>query len=292
MKAVLKVVLSELKAISMFVLFLVLLILSQKISGVKNTDATIINYILYSVVTYVFLCVLIFFAHKVYRHSVEGYSVNRNIKKNVSKWVFGLVIGLVVCLITQIFSWLSGYTTTANPNLIISYFISTLFFLFAQSCTEEIIFRAFVITEFEKFKNRGILILGIVLSSLLFAYSHNGHQGFNVFTFITYTFVALVLSYLFYVTKNLWLVSGIHAGWNIVSLIIFRFTYPTDSPNTSTINIVTNPKGIDAELFGNKLSVYTIDNIATLTAIILFALIGTAYLFKYRKAPLNKQKSE
>lgn len=287
MKIILKILTAELKVISLVALLLILFISGQSISGIMGTSTSFVPQVLNMAFSYAIVCFFIFFVHKVYKHPLAPYSIDKNVKKNSKLYIFGLIIGLIVCMFAVGIPYFNCYSITKNNNFMIVYFIIGVIFTFSQAMVEEIIYRVFVITEFSKFNNKKILILGIVLSSFVFAMSHNGNPGFNELTFIAYSSVSIALCVLYLATKNMWFVGGIHAGWNIITAYVLSFMSATDNPTEKIIYMVTNKAGNFTELFGVKMSIYTVDSITNLIGAAILLVIGIILISNNKKKAIK-----
>ncbi|MFS4418818.1 lysostaphin resistance A-like protein [Maribacter sp. 2307ULW6-5] len=80
---------------------------------------------------------------------------------------------------------------------------------------EEYIYRYVI---FEKLSEEFSLVLSILITSFLFSLMHSDLNGF-----LGYFFVSVVLTYLYSISKNLWLNIIFHSGFNVLSyLTVFQ----------------------------------------------------------------------
>jgi len=84
--------------------------------------------------------------------------------------------------------------------------------------SEELLSRGFHLRVISKGLN---LPLGVILSSLYFAYMHRDNPGAS-FDYLLFVFVGgLMFSCAFLRTGQLWLAMGLHAGWDFFATVIF-----------------------------------------------------------------------
>ena len=97
---------------------------------------------------------------------------------------------------------------------IIGYFLlNVLFLLTLNSLKEELVFRAYPISQFDDYPQ--LMIPIIILVSLVFASVHHILVPFALDDFVSRFTIALVLSFVFYRWRSIWLIVGIHNGLNL-----------------------------------------------------------------------------
>ena len=97
---------------------------------------------------------------------------------------------------------------------IICYFLlNVLFLLTLNSLKEELVFRAYPISQFDDYPQ--LMIPIIILVSLVFASVHHILVPFALDDFVSRFTIALVLSFVFYRWRSIWLIVGIHNGLNL-----------------------------------------------------------------------------
>lgn len=97
---------------------------------------------------------------------------------------------------------------------IIGYFLlNVLFLLTLNSLKEELVFRAYPISQFDDYPQ--LMIPIIILVSLVFASVHHILVPFALDDFVSRFTIALVLSFVFYRWRSIWLIAGIHNGLNL-----------------------------------------------------------------------------
>jgi membrane protease YdiL (CAAX protease family) len=105
------------------------------------------------------------------------------------------------------------------------------------------VFRAYPIKQFDDHPN--LMVLLLVMVSLIFAAVHHILSPFTLEAFISRFTIALLLSFVFYRWRSIWLISGVHNGLNLLCNLtggnyklggIFEFSLQVEP--SSTISIV------------------------------------------------------
>lgn len=86
--------------------------------------------------------------------------------------------------------------------------------------SEELVFRGYLV---KNLSIRSKPIVGMVLSSLLFALFHLANPHANWFAFLGIFLAGLLLSFAYFRTGQLWLPIGFHIGWNFSEGVLFGF---------------------------------------------------------------------
>jgi len=76
---------------------------------------------------------------------------------------------------------------------------------------EEVICRGYLLRIWTRSLS---LPAGLFISSTVFAAGHLGNAGFNALAFLNTVLSGILLGVIYARSGSLWLVSGIHAGWN------------------------------------------------------------------------------
>jgi uncharacterized protein len=113
--------------------------------------------------------------------------------------------------------------------------------------------------------------LTVWVSAVLFGAAHLANPGATPFSALAITLSAgPLLGYAFAATRNLWLVSGIHAGWNIALGAVFGFAVSGNETETSLIGgEVSGPVLGTGGEFGPE---------ATLQTILIVGLVAVFFL--------------
>jgi len=102
---------------------------------------------------------------------------------------------------------------------IIGYFLlNVLLLLTLNSLKEELVFRTYPINQFDDYPELMIPVLIIV--SLVFASVHHILVPFALEDFVSRFTIALVLCFVFYRWRSIWLIAGLHNGLNLLEYLI------------------------------------------------------------------------
>ena len=102
---------------------------------------------------------------------------------------------------------------------IIGYFLlNVLFLLTLNSLKEELVYRTYPINQFDDYPK--LMIPVIVLVSLVFASVHHILVPFALDDFVSRFTIALVLAFVFYRWRSIWLIAGIHNGLNLLEYLV------------------------------------------------------------------------
>lgn len=142
--------------------------------------------------------------------------------------LFPLLIGTGIGILWQAFAYLLIHVTGGAISIaliipkevsvitMISYLLlNVLFLLTLNSLKEELVFRTYPIEQFNDHPQ--LMIPVIVIVSLVFAAVHHILLPFQIDDFIYRFTVALVLSFVYYRWRSIWLISGLHNGLNLLN---------------------------------------------------------------------------
>ena len=134
-------------------------------------------------------------------------------------WAFNFVVGMIVGAVTFAFGVALGIgggglsfslNQTFATDILSTFFVS--FFVFAAAAAfEEALFRGYILQTFVRSE---LTLLGVMLTSLLFASVHNANPSATALSWVN-TFIAGVWFAVAYLkTRDLWLPFGMHLAWN------------------------------------------------------------------------------
>jgi membrane protease YdiL (CAAX protease family) len=174
----------------------------------------------------------------------------------------GLMTAVVVLLLIFGFYRIGGF----NSPLIL---VNGLFLFGMGSFIEELIFRLIIFKLVEEFFGSWVAIAAI---SLLFGVAHLTNPGANIYSAVAIFFEAgLLLSAAFMYTRRIWLIWGIHFGWNFFQSGIYGIPSSGITFNGLIAPDVTGPAWLTGGAFGVEMSV---------AAVILGLLLGIYFLKK------------
>ena len=127
--------------------------------------------------------------------------------------LLGSGLGLLIFLVVAVVPILIGRAEVhigMNLFSVTTVILWTGFFV-VQSMGEEVICRGYLLRIWTRSLN---LPAGLFISSTVFAAGHLGNAGFNVLALLNTVLSGILLGVIYARSGSLWLVSGIHAGWN------------------------------------------------------------------------------
>ena len=185
--------------------------------GFNPTFKVLTVVILYASFQFFLIWLVMRFIHK---KSMKVLGFNGPILKPL---LIGTAIGMLMQAIEYVLYSIFGsgaslsFSIPADVSIIrfIGYLLlNILFLLTLNSLKEELVFRAYPIKQFDDHPNLMVLIL--VMVSLIFAAVHHILSPFTLEAFISRFTIALLLSFVFYRWRSIWLISGIHNGLNLL----------------------------------------------------------------------------
>lgn len=126
--------------------------------------------------------------------------------------LFTCLFGKNVSLVSNIPAGTSFFTVTGF------FLLWLLFLLTLNSLKEELVFRAYPIEQFNDQSRYMPLI--IVLVSLVFSAVHHIIEPFTLSAFLSRFMIALFFSYVYFRTRSIWLVAGLHNGTNFLGFLL------------------------------------------------------------------------
>lgn len=141
--------------------------------------------------------------------------------------LFPLLIGTIIGMLWQSIEYLLQHLSGSNINIefsipndvsvltITAYLLlNVLFLLTLNSLKEELVFRTYPIEQFNDHPR--LMIPLIIIVSLVFAGVHHILSSWNLADFVSRFTIALVLSFVYYRWRSIWLISGLHNGLNLL----------------------------------------------------------------------------
>ena len=186
-------------------------------SGFNPTFKVLTVVILYASFQFFLIWLVMRFIHK---KSMKVLGFNGPVLKPL---LIGTAIGMLMQAIEYVLYCISGsgaslsFSIPVDVNIItfIGYLLlNILFLLTLNSLKEELVFRAYPIKQFDDHPN--LMVLLLVMVSLIFAAVHHILSPFTLEAFISRFTIALLLSFVFYRWRSIWLISGIHNGLNLL----------------------------------------------------------------------------
>jgi hypothetical protein len=144
-----------------------------------------------------------------------GLSFQRNWLKD---FLLGTLIGGLTLVLAAGIAAISGglsfqFNQTAASNVILTNFLLALGIFVLGALGEEILFRGYPLQTFTRAK---LFLIGLILTSVLFATAHNGNPSANPFSWGNTFMAGIWLGIAYLKTRNLWFPLGVHWAWNWV----------------------------------------------------------------------------
>jgi len=189
-------------------------------AGFVPTPKVMLVVILYSLSQFVLIWLVMRFVHKKPFVSLLRQPI-------ILPLLIGTGMGVVIKAIDIGITCLLGSNVTLTLNIpegvsfwtVTGFFLLWLLFLLTlNSVKEELVFRAYPIEQFNDLKR--YMPLMIVLVSFLFSAIHHIIEPFSLHAFISRFMIALLFSYVYFRTRSIWLISGIHNGVNFLGFFL------------------------------------------------------------------------
>ncbi len=211
-----------------------------------------------------------------------------NYENNGFKALFlGLLIGFFmngVCVLAAVIHGdikLSfGFTLSQLPIILFA-----LVCVFIQSASEEMWYRGFL---YERIHANYPLWLAIIMSGLIFGFGHMFNNGVSILAVINIMVIGLAFAMAKWQSRSIWLVFGIHTGWNFMQNFFFGL------PNSGVVSGVSVFR-LDAVNTSGKLfydTTFGIEGaVSTLIIGLLLALVSFALAFKSGRLAELRERS-
>ena len=102
--------------------------------------------------------------------------------------------------------------------------------VFIQSASEEMWYRGFL---YDRIHANYPLWLAIIMSSLIFGFGHMFNNGVSIFSVVEIMITGLALAMAKWQSRSIWLIFGIHTGWNFAQNFLFGL------PNSGVVSEVS-----------------------------------------------------
>lgn len=146
-----------------------------------------------------------------------------NIKKGYKDLIKGLAFGALSMIIVFIILLASRNISLQNPltspNLNISMLTGLVLFILV-GLNEEMFARGYCMTVLKQTGNTWVVI---IVSSIIFSLMHSLNPSMSLISYINLFLFALLASYMFLKSNNLWLPIGYHIMWNYFEGNVFGF---------------------------------------------------------------------
>lgn len=173
-----------------------------------------------------------------------GFAID---KLQFRDFVFGLLLGGASMALIFAVLLLTG-ALQLHSNLLVpefsTYSLTFLILFLLVGFSEEIFFRGYIMRTMVDRNNPKWLIY--IISAIIFSMFHGTNPNVSLFGLINIALVGLLFSYMFDITKSLWLPIGYHITWNYFQGNVFGF--PVSG---------TNPHGLYEITLKNQAALFT-----------------------------------
>jgi membrane protease YdiL (CAAX protease family) len=176
---------------------------------------------------------------------------------------FGKGAGLAFVILLGIFLFslatgsieLRGFARPApDTSSVAGYLVGALIAFLLVGFYEEVMFRGYVLQVLNERAGRAA---SVVVSSVIFALMHGANPGADITAIVNVIAIGVLLSFLYFRTRSLWMPIGFHFGWNF--LLGYVFTLPVSGlPMRGILDVVeaTGPGGAPGR-YGPESSIAT-----------------------------------
>ena len=148
----------------------------------------------------------------------------------------GFLFGFLMMTCTVGIMYLTGQITFSGFSLNLSgigVFLFNLLMWFPQGASEELMFRGYMITAFNK---RYKAAVGIIFSSLVFSAFHSLNSGYTPLASVNLVLIAVLFALIYMLTGDIWMTSAMHTAWNLTQGNIYGLQV---SGNDAANSVVT-----------------------------------------------------
>jgi len=146
-------------------------------------------------------------------------------KRRGRDFTFGFIMSAALCAIClYLIASVSKTTLKVNPGYTSITFFNSSYYMLKSVLTEELLFRgALLYIAIKKLGIKNACILSSVAFGIYhwFSYGIWGNVVQMIYIFVLTGIGGLLFAYAFALTKSLYLPTGLHLGWNLVSVVIF-----------------------------------------------------------------------
>jgi len=122
----------------------------------------------------------------------------------------------------------------------------------AGAFLEELIFRVIVFRLLEEWLGS---LSAFIISCLMFSLAHMGNPNATVLTTVTISALSALLTSSFMLTRRIWLVLGLHFGWNYFQTAVFGMANSGRSDHMTLVSPrITGPEWLTGGAFGIEAS--------------------------------------
>jgi membrane protease YdiL (CAAX protease family) len=184
-------------------------------------------------------------------------SIGLNTRRSPSEWLRGMGVGAGLMVVSVGLMAAFGMiafdgSSLGNPTRLLGALGVLLFFLI-QGPAEEIVFRGYLLPVLSA---RGNVVVGVVVSSLLFGVAHSINPNFSILPLVNLIAAGVMFALYALVEEGLWGVFGLHTAWNWVQGNVLGLAVSGGEFGPSLLNLSeTGPDWLTGGAFGPEGSV-------------------------------------
>jgi len=224
------------------------------------------------------MIILFTIAYRLYTRHIEKREAQEFSREGAIKEFGGgillggaLITSVVIILLTLGYIKFSGIN---SPFILFSGFI-----MFGVSAfIEELIFRLILFRLFEEFLGSWI---SLILVAFLFGAAHLVNDNANFYNTAAIALEAgILVAAAFMLTRRIWLIFGLHLGWNYFQSAVFGITVSGEKAEGFLVPEISGPETLTGGIFGIEASILTVIICLAVGIIILRKAIASGQLVK------------
>ncbi|GFP74970.1 CPBP family intramembrane glutamic endopeptidase [Clostridium fungisolvens] len=191
-----------------------------------------------------------------------------------SNYIYGFFLGLLLMSLEAVFLCVTNNAEISKGNFTFYNFLSFLVVILSwiiQGASEEILIRGFALQAIIAKYN---VLVGVLVSSLIFAALHLFNPGISSLAFINLTLFGVIAALLALYTESLWASCALHSAWNFAEGNIYGFLVSGTHASGNTLAFINYKINnlINGGLFGPEGGLAD-TLISIITIIVLVALM-------------------
>ncbi len=228
----------------------------------------------------ILIVVFVLIAYCYYCRKIEHREAKEiSLKYSLQEWGWGFILSLVMLSVIVGILYAGGMYHIKEISVIRVLYRACYVFI-AGAFLQEMIFRVILFNIIEDFIGSWKAIIAI---AIIFAMVHLGNANSNYISAISQFLSDFLLSAVFILTRRIWMVWGVHAGWNFIQDGILGMPNSGIDSFPSLIKpIVTGPGWLTGGKFGIE---------SSLSSVILnvaFAILILNVAYNYKRIVLPK----
>ena len=158
------------------------------------------------------------------------------------RYGLGFLFGFLMMSCTVGIMFITGQITFSGFSLSLSglgAFLFNLIMWFPQGASEELMFRGFMMSSFNR---RFKPVVGIIVSSLMFSAFHSLNSGYTPLASVNLVLIALLFALIYVLTGDIWMTSAMHTAWNLTQGNIYGLQVSGNDAANSVVTAIYDGK--------------------------------------------------